>query len=510
MTSRRRSEPGRERRRDRIAGSSTDTLRPDRPADQDDEVVYQPDPLDEQEITPPNAEPHKIKRLPGAKQVKKNTLEALVFRALATPLAFGLTVLQARALNTEGTGEYTLAVLTVLLFSRLLSDLGNAATREIGEHTDRVGPVTALALRLCVVFAPIGFLAVILLSQFPGLIGEKESIDFKLALLAAVALGPNIVRQTMSGILVGMGRIRLWSYLQIAPSVLAFIAFWIFVGIDARFTIPLVDEEVDVHVGIFDLGVEGAILGWALGHLITASVSLVLTRSIWLPHLTARIPRDMTFALIRMALAMGAVNVILLLNYRIEFILIERFTESSELAKERVGQYKVATQIAEALWLITTALATATWTTMLHEREDRAAATVLRSCIRGLLFLTAAAVGLGVIVWLALPSIFGEDFKPSISPTLWLLPGIVLYGPVALLSPYISVRHRRPRLALFGPVLSILVTAGLAYPLIEEYGIDGAAGAASVGYVVSALVTWVMFAKLAGFNWRGQVTPATA
>jgi O-antigen/teichoic acid export membrane protein len=468
-----------------LVQGTNEVMLPDRPRDDDeDEVVYTPDPLDERDVTPPNAEPHKLKRLPGADQVKRNTLEALIFRALSTPLAFGLTILQARALGPTGTGKYALAILTVLLFSRFLSDLGNAATREIGDSEGQMGPVTALALRLCIVFTPIGILATVALTQGPTLFGGKRSLDLELALLAAAALAPNIIRQTMSGILVGLSKIRLWSYLQIAPTVLGFTGFL-------------------VLVTWLDLGVRGAILAWTIAHTITAIAALVMTRGIWWPHVAARIPRSTTARLLKIAFAMGAVNVIIYINYRVEFAFIERLRGDGE-----VGYYRTATQVAESLWIVTTAIATASWASVLHEPEDRAVSVVVRSCFKGLLYMGVGAAALAILAPTVLPRVFGEKFEPAVSPLMWLLPGILAYGPVSMLSIFVSVRHRRPNLALIGPVASIFVTIGLAYPLIDQFGIDGAAMAASAGYVVSALIAWVMFARLAGLNWLGKALPA--
>jgi O-antigen/teichoic acid export membrane protein len=488
-----------------LANAISDVMRPDRARGHGEEVVYTPDPLDERDITPPNAEPHTVKRLPGVEEVKRNTVEALIFRALSTPLAAGLTILQARVLGADGVGTYALAVLTVILFSRLLSDLGNAATREIGDTEDRIGPVTALALRLALVFAPLGIVGAVVMMRFPELLGSKGNVSFELAILAAVALAPTTIRQTMSGILVGLSRVRLWSYLQIAPQILAFIGFFVFVGVNGQFTLPVVDEQVAIRIQIFELGVEGAILAWTLGHTITAAIALIVTRRLWLPHLTARLPRGTASRLIRLALAMGAVNVIVYVNYRIEFLFLEREGTGD------VGNYRTATTVAEMLWIITTAIATASWATVLHEREARAASTVLRSSLKGLLYVGGAALALGLVAPTVLPKIYGEDFEPAVSAVHWLLPGILAYGPVSVLSIYVSVRHRRPQLALVGPVLSIIVTIGLAYWLIPARGIDGAAMASSAGYIVSAFFAWIMFIKLAGLNWRfRKVAPASA
>jgi O-antigen/teichoic acid export membrane protein len=495
---------GKRRRGAGLVTATSDVMRPDRARGRGEEVVYTPDPLDERDMTPPNAEPHSVKRLPGVEEVKRNTIEALIFRAASTPLAAGLTILQARVLGADGVGTYALAILTVLLFSRLLSDLGNAATREIGDTEDRIGPVTALALRLSLPFAPLGIVAAVVVMRFPELVGAKGNVSLGLAILAAVALAPTAIRQTMSGILVGLSRIRLWSYLQITPQILAFLGFFLFVGVDGRFTLPLVDEEVAIRIQVFELGVEGAILAWTLGHTVTALIALAATRRLWLPHVTTRLPRGTGSRLIKLALAMGAVNVIVYVNYRIEFLFLEREGTSD------VGNYRTATTVAEMLWIITTAIATASWATVLHEREGKAAATVLRAAFRGLLYVGVAAIALWFLAPTVLPAIYGDDFEPAVSAVQWLLPGILAYGPVSVLSIYVSVRHGRPHLALVGPVLSILVTIGLAYWLIPSRGIDGAAMASSAGYIVSAAVSWIMFAKLAGLSWRRMLAPASA
>ena len=462
-------------RRRGVVPGATRALIPDRSRDRAETLVLTPDPLDEQEVAPPTASPHRVASLPGAKEISRNTVEALVFRALSTPLAFLLTVLQARILEPKGAGTYGLAILGVLLFSRLLSELGNAATKEVGEH-DGVGTTTALALRLCLVFAPLGVLAAIAVGTW--------SVGLDLAVLAAVALVPNLVRQTLSGVLVGLSRIRLWNYLQVAPGILAFVGFIFFV------------------VWPFDLGVEGAILAWALGHLVTGALSLAITREIWWPHLRSKAPPGMGRNLLRLALAMGAVNVILYVNYRAEFAVLEHFRGKEGDAE--VGIYRAAVQVAESLWIITTAMATAIWTTVLHERDDRASSVVVRSCLKALLYTGAAAAALAVLAPIIVPAVFSEDFEKSVTPLFWLLPGIVAYGPVAILTIYLSVRRRRAGDVLIGPILSIVVTVGLSLILIPRYGPNGAAAAASAGYIVSALAFWVMFVRVGGVSWYGR------
>ena len=86
--------------------------------------------------TPPvNPELVRAKQVPQARKTGANVVEILLFRGLSTPLALFLVVLQSRFLEAEGRGTFVLAVLTVSIFSRLLSQLGVAVANRMG-HTE--------------------------------------------------------------------------------------------------------------------------------------------------------------------------------------------------------------------------------------------------------------------------------------------------------------------------------------------------------------------------------------
>src|SRR3954467_6109069 len=70
--------------------------------------------------------------VPEAKKSGSNAIEILLFRGLSTPLALLLVVLQGRYLAPSGRGTFVLAVLTVTIFSRLLSQLGVAVANRMG------------------------------------------------------------------------------------------------------------------------------------------------------------------------------------------------------------------------------------------------------------------------------------------------------------------------------------------------------------------------------------------
>ena len=455
-----------------------DALIPDFLEDRDEEVVYPPDPLDERDHMPPVATAHTVKRIPGA-DVKKNTLEVLLFRGLATPMTFLIAVLQSRVLEASGRGAFVLTVLTVTIFSRFLGDLGTATTNQISAAVEELGAATAGALRLSVAFGLVCSLVIATVGSRAGDIGTE------LAIFAAIALTPSLITRTLSGVLLGTANIRLWNWLQVLPTVVGFVGFL-------------------VLCVVFHYGVRGAVIAWTLGHITTAVVGLTATHRIWVAWLMKRRPRGRALALIRLAVTIGAANVIVLLNYRVELFILRHYRDTDE-----VGIYANAVTVAESLWLVTTALATAVLAPTIHETEERAAALVARSAAKALVYISAPALVLFLLAPWLLPLIFGDEFEDSAAPARVLVPGIVLYGPVAILTIYISVRKGRALLTVIGPIVSLAVTVALALALIPDHGADGAALATTAGYVVSALVVWAIFVRLAPLGWL-TVRPARA
>jgi O-antigen/teichoic acid export membrane protein len=423
-------------------------------------------------VPPVNPEIARAAELPAAKRVGSNILEILVFRGLSTPIALGLVVLQGRFLAPAGRGRFVLAVLTVTIFSRLLSQLGVAvANRMSSKEWDEPHELSRLvhrAIGLGVVLGLAGGAGIVTLGALTPPVGAAA------AAVAAAALLPNVIWQTLSGVLLGLGRIRAWNYVQLASPLLTVLLTVIFV--------------VGLHGQV-----KAALAAWVLAHFATAAFALYLARDIWLPFRFASLVDSPSRLLLRLALAMGAVQVIALVGYRVELFVLEAIQGVSA-----VGVYSIANQAAESLWLIAAAIATAITAPVVHATEQEAVALVRRSVVRALLYTAAA----GILVALSAPFVIrfalGSAFAGAVTPLWLLLPGAVCYAPVQVLVIYLSVRCGRPRIALAAAGISMAVTIVLSVPLIGLRGASGAAGASAAGYAVGALVCFASFRRLAG------------
>src|SRR6266508_3646283 len=338
-----------------------------------------------------------------AKTSGSNVLEILLFRGLTTPLALLLVVLQGRFLAPDGRGTFVLAVLTVSIFSRLLSQLGVAVANRMGNtEWDEPHELRSLVQR---------------------------------ALGIALALG----------LVVGLGG--------------------------------------QVHA---------ALLAWTAAHVLTAALALYLTRDLWRPLAIPSLVDEPSQTLVRLALAMGALQVIALIGYRAELFVLEALK-----GVDAVGIYSIANQAAESLWLIAAAIATAITAPVVRMSEQEAVALVRRSLTKALLYTAAAGAVIVATAPFVIRFALGDAFKGATKPLLLLLPGAVAYAPVQILVVYLSVRRGRPRLSLAAGIVATAATVAASFPLISAYGPSGAAAASAIGYACGALVAWALFRRLA-------------
>jgi O-antigen/teichoic acid export membrane protein len=426
------------------------------------------------EAVPP-VTPNLVRRpeIPGARQVGRNTFETLLFRGLSTPVALLLVVIQSRFLEPAGRGSFVLVVLSVSILARLFGQLGVAVT----SRSDEVAELRPLVVRALALALTLGLAGAAVIVVGGALV---EAIGTRLAVIAAPALIPNIVSACISGVLLGQARIRLWNYIQALPPLLTLIGLLV------------------VVVGL-DHGVEGAVAVWTAAYFATAAFALFAARDLWVPPVTPRILDREGRTIARLALVLGAVQIVNLIGYRVELFVLDHYRGLAA-----VGIYSVAMQAAEAMWLVPAAIATAVTGPAVHEEASRAATLIRNACGRGLLFTTAIAAVVGGLAPFAIPLLFGDDFRGATKPLALLLPGVVAYAPVSILVVYLSVRCERPKLSLVVSTVGLVVTTAASFVFIPRYGASGAALASAIGYAAGGLAAWVSFVRVAGLSLLGR------
>jgi len=119
---------------------------------------------------------------------------------------------------------------------------------------------------------------------------------------------------------------------------------------------------------------------------------------------------------------------------------------------------------------------------------------------RNTLFVTIIyCILIGVIGNIVLKVLFGVRFLPSLMPMLLLLPGIVGLAINKVLCSGFSGLGK-PEFGTYTVTCSSIATIILDLLLIPKMGINGAAIASSIAYIVSAISGVVIFTRLSGIG----------
>ena len=184
-------------------------------------------------------------------------------------------------------------------------------------------------------------------------------------------------------------------------------------------------------------------------------------------------------------------NLVQLLNYRMNLLLLEHFGSGRAL----VGIYSIGLYGSEAIWNVSKSLATVQYARISNEGNiSKSEAITVRFfhvsfVISLLLIVCAIAIPSSTYQWL-----FGNDIVGLRELLLVLAPGILANACSGILSHHFSGQGK-PVYNLLASLASFLILLPLGYLLIPTQGIQGAAIAASIGYCVQFMMLLVFMLK---------------
>jgi len=214
--------------------------------------------------------------------------------------------------------------------------------------------------------------------------------------------------------------------------------------------------------------------------------------------------RDGTFSLrpsgplLGEELSFGSRAIVGALAERLQFR-ADAFLVNAIVGVRATGIYSVTSGLAETLWYVPNALGTVMFSRAVDPTADagRVAAVLTRTTLAVALVTAVPAFIFGPRL---VRAVYGSTFSDAGVALRLILPGIVAYSVVAILSRYITGRGRP------GTGTLILLT-GLAINLvcnlilIPRYGINGAAASSSISYVLTAVVTLIVFHRVSDRGW---------
>ncbi len=177
------------------------------------------------------------------------------------------------------------------------------------------------------------------------------------------------------------------------------------------------------------------------------------------------------------------------LDRRLDVFIINLFLDPT-----RVGFYAVAVAMAEFPWYISNAFATVLFpevSSMNREEAFRFTATITRNT---LFIVGAFGLILFFIGGFLMQFIFGDQFVQSFTALRLLIPGVVILSVNKVICAGFSGTGK-PEYGTLTATFSAIATVALDLLLIPRYGINGAALASSIAYIVSALTGIILFHK---------------
>lgn len=243
-------------------------------------------------------------------------------------------------------------------------------------------------------------------------------------------------------------------------------------------------------------GLRGAIIAWSAAHILTALVyAAYLYRSLPAVAPISGPPP------VRTALRFGAqtyVNTVLqFFSYRVQIFILTAFVgEAAE-----VGHYAVAAAVVTVLsmipWAVSSVLLPRVAALSGELNTEHSAFVEGKALRHTVLVLVAAAIVLVPVLLVAVPIVYGEDFRPAATLAILLLPGIVLVGIASVLVSATAGRGH-PRYAMINGLVATPIAIALYVILIDADGATGAAVASSVAYTVSFALAVFFYRRATG------------
>jgi len=411
---------------------------------------------------------------------------ALILKAAATGIGFGLQLLLARLLGAESYGVYTYAfswVTVLVVFGRF--GLGNAVVRFVAEYeaTEQWASLRALLRRSALWTATISLLVTVAAVLVVRLLEPRLEGDLPAALYAGLLILP------------------FYSLLGVQDAT-------------ARgFRRPVVSQVPDAIVRPLLMGAL-LLAGWwwlstelsAIHAMLALDVAIVVALVLSVVIVRGLVPRSARVVAPDfsrrsewwgVALSMGLVGGMNILRNRVDILMIGAF-----LGPEPVGFYAAAARYAELMLFALQAVNAFSGPMIagLFARGQRAEIQRLVGFAALAISALAVPVGIALLVFgRPLLGLFGREFEVAYDSLVWLTAGQLasaLAGSVGLLMTMTGNHRAVARIVGGSAILNVAMNA----VLIPRMGIEGAAAATAVTAAASNGAMWLLVWRRLGVD----------
>ncbi len=385
--------------------------------------------------------------------IARGTLIALVCRAINVAAGVLVVLLVSRELGDAGFGTFVLGTTVVGVVAALTGGLTAAAGYQINNQRWPAGEVLSSGGVVALALGVAAVIGGLVLRE--SLAGNARTIGLEAGLAAAAVLMNGVV----TGILLGQGRMVRYNLALAAPALF---------GLSA---------VVAVLYGLDERTPSAALGAFAAGQWLAFLPALLATRTA--PSFRA-VNRPLIGIMLRFSGFAALSSGISYLNYRADIFVVRAWE-----GEAGVGVYNIAVQLAEAVWQISGAVALAAIPRIAGSSQGLAAELTTRIMRHTLVLLGLACIVVALLADVGVGLFWGDDFSGAANALRILLPGTLVYGLAAGISGYYTYQRGRPWLAGVISSSSLVIDIALALVFVPRWGINGAALATSISYVLA-------------------------
>lgn len=187
------------------------------------------------------------------------------------------------------------------------------------------------------------------------------------------------------------------------------------------------------------------------------------------------------------------------LNFRLDQVLMAYL--STEVA---LGFYAISVNVSEVLLLVPTTVGIVLTPMVAATAVADQARAVLRAFRLTLIVTAVAVVAAAITGPVLIPLVFGAEFEASVVPFLVLLPGALGFVLLRVFSSAL-VGSSHPGRSSVGPIVALAVGIVLDVLLIPGYGANGAAAAATIGFLAGGATALGLYQRTTGCALVGTV-----
>ena len=414
----------------------------------------------------------------GRQTLLQDALITIVTRFALAVLIFSTDIVLAHALGADAKGRFTL----VLLFSQLAAlVVGWGMDSALGVVAGRDTPSARAGFANAVIWsAVVGGFAVVISGWLYGLPTDVRprgplsvvvpNLSAAQFTYAALAIPGELFFSIGLFALLGRRRMAAYSGIRVLRRLT------LLVGIVGVVVVSRLSLDVALMINIATLVLTAVAIWWSARNDGVASLRP-------------------SVALLQEELRFGSRSLFGTVAERLQFR-ADAFIVNAFHGVRQTGVYSVTSGLAETLWYIPNALGTVMFSRAVDPKADsgRIAAVLTRTTIAVALATAIPAFALGPRL---VRVVYGSAFTDAGVALRLILPGIVAYSVVAVLSRYI-VGQGRPGIGTFVLMTGLLLNIAANLILVPRFGINGAAASSSISYGLTAVLTLAVFRRLSG------------